>query len=111
MRADDLVFVDFSHYHIRDEDFPYADARMQAHGMASAIPVVEMADHADAGGVRRPHGKARAGDTIEAHGMSALHLIKAHVPPFTDQMPVELAKHAWQAVGVLTPPHPAFTRQ
>ena len=65
--GDDLVFVFVAGARARHEDFPIAVAA-HAHGMAAAVPDIEVADHTDALRIRRPHHEADAGDAVQRHG-------------------------------------------
>ena len=58
--ADDLEFVGDAGRDVRGEDFPDAGVAAQAHDMAAAVPVVEIADDGDAPGIRRPDGEMEA---------------------------------------------------
>ncbi len=60
VRPDDLELVGTPLADIRHEDFPDAGIPAQAHDMAAAVPVVEIADHGDAARVRRPDGEMHA---------------------------------------------------
>src|SRR5216683_505523 len=58
-----LVLVMRAGARARNEDFP-DPACAQAHGMAAAVPIVEIARDGDNFGVGRPDGEARAVDAI-----------------------------------------------
>ena len=57
--------------------------------MAAAVPMVEVADDADALGVGRQHDKGRAGDAFERHRVSAELVIDLQVRAFAQQKQVE----------------------
>ena len=63
--ADDLVFVFVAGARAGNEDFPVAVAA-HAHGVAAAVPEIEIADHADAPRVRREHHEGDAVDAVDA---------------------------------------------
>ena len=67
---DDLVFVFVVGARARHEDFPIAVAA-HAHGMAAAVPEIEIADHADALRIGRPHREADAADAVERDDVGA----------------------------------------
>ena len=62
--ADDLVLVLVAGARAGNEDFPEAVAA-HAHGVAPAVPEIEIADHADAPRVRREHREGDAVDAVE----------------------------------------------
>ena len=58
------------------KDFPQAGTWMKAHGMAPAVPGVEVADHADAARIRRPDHEAHTVHITQAHRVRALHGVR-----------------------------------
>ena len=54
-----------------DEELPGPGVAAQAHGVAAAVPTVEIADHRDAARIRRPDGEAHAGYAIARQGPRA----------------------------------------
>ena len=60
----DLVFVNGSVAHAGQKDFPNALSHAP-HGVKASIPVVELADHADALCGGRPYCEARAPNAID----------------------------------------------
>src|SRR3712207_6089608 len=67
MRADQFVLVTFAGAETRNEQFPDPSLPAQAHGVAPAVPAVEVADHGDTPGIRRPNGKAHARHAVDRH--------------------------------------------
>ena len=63
--ADDFKFVDGAFAEFRHEEFPDAGAAAGAHRMDAAVPMVEVADHADALRVGSPDGEVDAADARE----------------------------------------------
>src|SRR6185436_17468292 len=63
----------------RNEDLPYAARAQGPHGMAASVPVVEVADDADALGVGRPDSEVHPGGRSDPHGMRAELLVNAGV--------------------------------
>src|SRR5205085_5457696 len=62
----DLVLVFLSVGQIRDEQLPDADRREQPHRVHAAIPPVEVANHTDPLGVRRPYREVHTGGAADA---------------------------------------------
>ena len=67
----DFVFVNFALAQTGDENVPHAAGRIFAHDAGAAVPVVEIADHRNAFGVRRPDGEADAFDAVLFANVSA----------------------------------------
>src|SRR5262249_19887199 len=70
VRPDDLVFVAIAGFGVGHEDFPKAVAA-HPHGVAAAIPAVEVADHADAPRTGREHRETDAWYALEHHRVGA----------------------------------------
>ena len=77
------------------------------HRVAPAVPVVEVADHRDARGVRRPDGEMHARDAGMLDRMRAQPLPQPAMRALADQIVVELAQHRAEAVGVVHLPRAA----
>ena len=61
-----LALAQFGH-----EQFPDARTRAQPHRMPPPIPAIELADDADALGIRRPHREIDSSNTRYSAGMCA----------------------------------------
>ena len=96
--ADDLVFVLVAGARARHEDFPEAVAA-HPHGVAAAVPVVEVADDADAPRVRREHREGDAGDALEHHRVRAELVVELEVRAFAQQIEVELRQDRRKRCG------------
>ena len=62
----DFVFVEGAWLQVRQKQLPDAAAAAHPHGMAPPVPVIEIADDADAFGIRCPDREADARDTVHA---------------------------------------------
>ena len=69
----DLELVARAGLEARHEQLPDAAILPEPHRVAPAVPVVEVADHADLAGVRRPDGEAEAVDAVELARLGAEH--------------------------------------
>ncbi len=69
--------------------------------MTPRIPEIEIADDADAAGIRREHHKSDAIDAVQRHRMRAELVIEPLMGAFTEQIQIEVRQHRWKAVGVL----------
>ena len=68
MAALDLVLVDLALAEVGDEELPDPGRAAIAHRVAPAVPVIEVADHADPLGVGRPDGEMDAAETLVRRG-------------------------------------------
>jgi hypothetical protein len=68
--------------------------------MPPAVPLVEIADDADAVGVRSPDGEAGPLDPVEFAKMGAQSLVVLEMGPFAEQMQVVVAQRGRQRVGI-----------
>ena len=98
--VDDVELVVIADAGVRDEQLPIADAA-HPHRMPPRIPVIEIADHADAARVRRQHHEGDALDAVERHRMRAELVIDALMGAFAEQIEIEVAQHGRKAVGVV----------
>lgn len=69
--------------------------------MAPAVPAVEVADHADAFGVRRPDGETYTGNTVDLVQMGSQHAVEMPVPAGREQAEVEVRDQRRKAVGIV----------
>ena len=100
VRADDLVLVFVAGARARDENLPVAVAA-HPHGVAPAVPEIEIADHADAPRVRREHHEGDAVDAVVLHRMRAELVVQLQMVAFAEQMQVEVGQDRRKAIGVL----------
>ena len=98
--ADDLVFVLVAGARAGDEDFPVAVAA-HPHGVAPAVPEIEIADHADAARVGREHHEGHAIDAFELHRMGAELVVELEMRALAEQMQIEIAEDRREAISVL----------
>src|SRR6185437_10747627 len=98
--GDDLVFVFVARLGAGDEDLPPAVAA-HAHGMAAAIPQIEVADDADAARIRRPDDEGDAVDAFHLYRMGAELVVELQVIAFAEQIEVEVGQYRREAIGIL----------
>ena len=75
VRVEQLVLVDLARLDAGDEDLPDARGTELAHGVAAAVPGVEVADHADRVRVGRPDGERGAHDLVAGSTVGAAHRV------------------------------------
>ena len=80
-----------------DEQFPHAAGDVLAHRVAAAIPDVEVADDADALGVRRPDGEVHAGDAVDRAQVRAEPLVAPPMRAFAEQVQVVVGQQRGKA--------------
>ena len=103
-RAEDLVFVDRAKGHAGDEYLPHARFDALAHRMPAAVPLIELAHHADALGVRRPHHEGDPVDAVDLGRVRAQPLVDLAMAALGEQVDVEVAQHRREPIGVLRLP-------
>src|SRR5438105_13359767 len=84
----------------RNEYLPHAARNELPHGVAAAIPHVEIADDRDALGIRGPDGEVHAGDAIHGAWMGAELFVALPVLAFAEQMQIDVAHLRRESVGV-----------
>ncbi len=99
--GEQFVLVGAARPDARQEDLPDAALAAQAHRVAAAVPVVEVAHHADPRRVRRPDRERGAGHPFAFAHDRPQHLVGAQVLAFGQQPGVGVAEHRREAVRVL----------
>ncbi len=84
-----------------DKYLPQPVARVQAHRVAAAVPVVEVADDADARGVRGPDRETRTADALYRAQLRAQLGIDLLVRAFAEQVKIQVAQRSRKAIRVL----------
>ena len=100
VRLDDLELVVIADAGLRNEQLPIADAA-HAHRMPPPVPEIEIADDADALGVRRQHHEGHAVDAVQRHRMRAELVVDPLMGAFAEQMEIEVGQDRRKAVGVV----------
>ena len=99
VRPADVVLVPRARHHPGHEQLPDAGAAQRAHRVRAPVPVVEVADHADAAGVRRPDRERGPAGLLADVG--AEDLPQLLVPALGDQVQVDLAQRRQVPVRVV----------
>src|SRR5262245_56899998 len=68
--------------------------------MYAPVPLIEVADHADALRVGRPHGEVHAGDVDNRPDVRAELLTGAVVRALAEQMQIEIREHLPELIGI-----------
>src|ERR1700676_4846452 len=100
LRANDFVLVDGAFAEFGNEEFPDSRRAASAHGIDAAIPVVEVADEADAARARGPNGEMNAADPFERFEVRAEFFVGVVVAAFSHEMEIKLAEKIGERVGV-----------
>ena len=96
----DLVLVDFALAEVGDEDLPDPRRAAVAHRVPAAVPVIEVADHADSLRIRGPDGEVDAAKPSMRPDVGTQPLVIAIVRPFAQQVQVEIGQHRPERVGI-----------
>ena len=67
--------------------------------MFRAVPLVEIPDYADAGGLGRPHREADATPTLVSDRMRAQLVVDTFVFTFTEEVEINIAEYWWEFFG------------
>ena len=96
----DLELVVLAGLEIRQEDLPHAAWHEVPHHVHAAVPGVEIANHADALGGRRPHREVHSPCVPQRHHVRPELVVGAQVAPLAEQVHVEVGEHAPEVVGI-----------
>src|SRR6266404_5484542 len=88
----DFVFVELALSQAGYKELPDSGTAQVSHRMSGAVPFVEVTDHADALGIRRPDGECDSALAFMSQDMRAELFINMFVSAFTEQMQVEFAE-------------------
>ena len=102
--GDDLVLVGEAGADVGDEHLPDAGVAAEAHGVAAAVPGVEVADHRDAPRVRRPDGEVHAVGALVVEGVGAHLVEEAEMAALAHVVVVHRAEDGAEGIGVGHPP-------
>src|SRR3569623_1344264 len=100
MWTDDVELVATTGGDAGNEDFPIAVAA-HAHGVRAVVPIIEVADHANALCIRCEHDKGYAAHAFHRHRMGTELIEKLLMATFAEQIEIEIAQLWREAVGVL----------
>src|SRR5437899_7320458 len=99
VRSENLVFVEVTGTQAGHKKLPEpADI---SHRRPAAVPGIEIADHADATCIRRPHSERHTLDTLMDERMRAEPLIARQVVALHEEVDVELAENRRKTVDVV----------
>ena len=97
--AQDLELVLVAGGDRRHEDFPEAVAA-HAHGVAPAVPVIEIADDAHAPRIRRKHREGDAGDAVVHDRMRAELVVELKMRALAQEVEIEIGQNRRKAIRV-----------
>jgi len=86
--------------HVRHEDFPHPRLPQRPHRVAAAVPVVEVAHHADAPGVGRPNRETGAGGAVQHAQLRPEFIVDAALVALAEQEQIVLAEGGGKGVRV-----------
>ena len=100
----DLVLVERTPLDLGHEQLPHPALDALAHRVATAVPAVELADHAHPLGVGGPDREGGAGNALHRARVRTQLLVQAEMGALGQEVDVGLAQHRREAVGVLDQP-------
>src|SRR5471030_902451 len=92
MRVVQLELVASAIGYVRYEQFPNAAFAAQIHRVAPAVPIVEIADDADASGIRCPDGKRNACHAAMHHRVRAQDVGDSFMRALGEEIRIDLAQ-------------------
>lgn len=99
--ANNFEFIDGAFAKFGNEELPDAGRTAKAHRIDAAVPMIEIADDADAAGIRRPNGKMNAGDTIDSFHVGAEFFVGVVMAAFAHEIKIELREKKRERVSVV----------
>ena len=96
-----LEFVKDARGQIGNEQLPNSGTTQHAHLMNTPVPVVEVADDADAVGVGGPDGEVDTGDTVHGERVRTQLVEDPSVVAFTEQIEVVILNHAAVSIRIV----------
>src|SRR5688572_5450726 len=111
VRPFDLELVELAAVEVGQEQLPHAGLDALAHRVSAAVPIVEVADHADPPGIRRPHREADAFDAIHLDQLRAEALVDLEMRSLRQQMHVDIAQDRRKAVWIVELDRPGRQRE
>ena len=98
--ADDLELVAAALADVGEKDLPDAGVLAQPHRMAAAVPIVEIADHRDAAGVRGPDREMDTEGALMRDEVGAKLVEQPEMRPLGDIVVVHRAEHRTERIGI-----------
>src|SRR6266404_5458043 len=98
--AEDFVLVDGAFADFREKKFPDAGRPTRTHGVDTTVPMIHIANEADATRGRRPDGEARSGNACDRVEVRAEFLVGVVVATLADEVEVEVRQEKSKRVGV-----------
>jgi hypothetical protein len=92
VRVLELEFVERARADLRHERLPHARAAARLQRVPMSVPVVEIADYADASRVRRPHREARARHAVARGSVRAELAMDVMVIALAEQVKIEIGE-------------------
>jgi hypothetical protein len=86
--------------HAGNENFPDARRAEQPHRVKASVPIVKIADDADALGVRRPHGKTGAVNAVNRAQLRAELVINFPLVAFAKQKQIGFAQRRQKRIRI-----------
>ena len=109
VRIADLKFVMRAFPHTGNENFPDAGRAEQPHRMKPPVPMIEIADDADALRIRRPNGKTDARNTVNHAQLRAELFVNTPLVALAEQEQIRFTQCRQKRKGVARPAHPTLT--
>ena len=96
----DFIFVQIPLSQTGNEDFPQTGCPPRPHGVASAVPLVEITDHAHPLGAGRPHRKMDPCHALVVDQVRTEFVVQPEVIAFRKKVQIELGQKRREAIRV-----------
>ena len=100
MQIPHFVFVMRALTDAWDKYLPHTGRSQRAHLVEAAIPGIEIANHADALGIRRPDGEAGARDAVDGAQLRSEFVVNTAFVAFAKQVQVGFAQCRQEGIGI-----------
>ncbi len=98
--ADDVIFVALAGLESGHEQLPRAGAVTQPHGIAPAVPAVEIADQRNAPRIGRPHREAHTFDAVNRCDIGAEAMRQVPMCALAKEVQIEIAQQGPKGIRV-----------
>src|SRR5712675_1564841 len=98
--ADDFVLVDGAFIQFGDKKLPNSGGATSAHRIYTAVPMIEIANYADAAAAGRPDREIDAANPFESLNVCAELIVGVVVAAFTHEVQIELAEEERERVSI-----------
>ena len=101
MARTDFIFIECAVSEVRNEELPEPGGSAIRHGVAAAIPLVEVAHDTDSQGVRCPDDKMHSSDPLHGPEMGPHCLVGFEEGALGKEMQLIVAEQGGEGIGIM----------